>query len=138
MKRATLCLLCAVFALSAAGCGTNDKEAERITNELIATANELVAALESVQDKQTAQAAAVRINAVCDRLQKLADEAKDVRVTQAKSDELEAKVQTEMATLEGRVTAAAMSAGLKCEQDEAFVASLQRLESVAMNIQFEN
>lgn len=137
MKRALYCL-CAVTVVSVVGCGTNDKEAERITNDLIAQANELVSALESVQDKATAQAAAARIDAVCDKLQKLADEAKDVRVTQSKSDELEAKIQAEMGTLETRVTAAAMSAGMKCEQDEAFIASLQRLEKVAMNIQFEN
>ena len=103
---------------------------------MIDSTNELVAALESVNDTETAKAAAIRIESVCDRREALAAEARQVRISAAKSRELQEKVQKAMAALKSRVRAAQVSAAEKSQDEASFVQSLERLEKIPPNIEF--
>jgi hypothetical protein len=135
MKRVALALAALTMA-TFAGCWTaNDKEADRLTDEMVGALKELLAALESVQDAETAKAAAVRINAVCDRLEKVAQEGKDLTISKSKEKELEDRINQELKSLESRMEQAGMQAALKCGDEPTFMAAIQRLQVVGQAMQ---
>lgn len=142
MRTQTRFYLCALLILPLAGCaGANDnKKADKLANNLLKQIENLVEAFESVKDKDSAKAAATKVNKICDELTKLSKDATKLRVTSAKDKELEKKLAAKMDALSKRMEKAAMSAGLSCEGEENFMKALQRLEAVGTameNVKFK-
>jgi len=130
MKRSIFLGLGLVVAFSATGCGDTSKH-EAVMKEMIGALNEFADALESVKDQQSAKAAAVKINKICDKLTDITNRAKALpKVTQSQNDALEKKFKPDLEKASARIQAVAFQAGANSGGDPDFIAALKRLEEV--------
>lgn len=104
---------------------------EAAANELIGLMKELGAALESVQDANTARLAATKIDSVVDRVQALHQRMRTLgKITAEENRRLEQKIQSELMPLQARMTQAAFQAGMRSQGEPTFIAAAKRLESL--------
>jgi hypothetical protein len=123
--------------VSVVGCSSgNYPQAEQAANEMVALMEEMVSALESVKSPADADQAAARIDAVTAKFQALVNNVKDLKITKSENDKLEAIIATKTATLESRMEAAAVSAGMKSEGASSIIDALQRFQVAASQMQF--
>lgn len=109
---------------------------EAVIKGMVEQLNALADALESVKDRDTAKAAAVKINKVCDRMTELGKEAKGLPKAPKEEDErLKAKYEGEMAKAARRLQATAVQAGRNSGGEPDFLKSLMRLQEVGKVLQ---
>jgi hypothetical protein len=89
-------------------------------------------ALESVKDKESAKAAAAKIDKVCDRMKELGKEAKDLpKLPKDEDEKLKAKYEPEMKKVQERIKKATPTAAVKSMGEADFVKALQRFSETA-------
>lgn len=87
MKRLSFFAFC---LLVAAGCSGGYDKHEKVAKELIAALDDISSACEVVTDQASARAAAGKIEQAADRLEKVADEMKDLpKITKSEDERLE-------------------------------------------------
>ena len=125
-------LVCSTLA----GCGKSAYQQNReVGDEMVSIFNEYADALESVKDEETAKAAAVKINAANDRLEKLvARKDKIPKVSKADKEKLDKEYKPKFAEAAGRLQKVAFSAGLKSKGEKSFLEALQRMQSIASRV----
>lgn len=124
----TLCLL-------VSGCGSSAvKQNEEFADEMIQCMNEYADALESVKDKDTAKAAAVKMNATTEKFkQLLAKKDKLPKVTKKQKEEFDKKYLPKIQEAADRMKKVAFSAGFKSGAEPDFMEALKRMQDVAKN-----
>jgi hypothetical protein len=101
--------------------------------DIISEFNKLADALESVKDKESAKAAAVKINEIVDRLEELGKKGAWPPKTRTDEEKLLKAFEDEMEKLEPRVVRANRVAVLKCEEEPDFLKALRRLGAIGKN-----
>jgi hypothetical protein len=118
-----------VLALPATGYGADTEKHEALIKDMIKTMGDLGDALESVKDKDTAKAAAVKINKVCDRFEDIGKKAMDLpKLSKEEDAALEKKFKPEMEKVSQRIQKVAPAAGMNSGGEPDFLKSLKRLE----------
>jgi hypothetical protein len=139
MKRAILSSfglvpLCAVLLLpapAAKAADDNYAKNEAVAKEMIKAMNDLADAFESVKDKNTAKAAAPKINAVCDKMVDIGKKAETLpKLSQAEDEKLKKALEPELKKATERFTKVVPQAVTNSGNDPDFIASLKRLEEV--------
>ncbi len=135
LYRGTLAML-GILTLAIAGCGSgNFEKAQQANNQIIASMEELVSALEGVNSPDDANAAAARIDQVTNRLRQLFTEMKDVKVTQSEMDRLKKEMNEKTATLQPRLMAAALKASANSGDNSAVIGqALGRFEEMGRSL----
>ena len=112
------------------------KENEAAAKEMVECLEELVAALESVKDRNTAKAGADRINRACDRMEKLADRVPKLpKLTPEQDKKLENQIMPQINSLNQRMARIAFQAGLAAQGEPSFRAAVDRLTEVGKRMQ---
>jgi hypothetical protein len=130
MKRAVTGFVCAWVLINLAGCSSNYAKAEEATKEMLGALNDIIDALESVKNKETAKAAAPKIEAAVDRMQAAKNKADTIKGTQADKEKLEKEYLPKLAEAQTRMQKAALSAGLKCEQEPTFMKAIEKMSKL--------
>jgi hypothetical protein len=134
VKRAIVTAVSLGLVFAAVGCGGSKHE--KVVKGLIDQLNELGDALESVKDKESAKAAAVRINKVCDRLKELAKEYEDLpKPSKAEDERLKKKYEGDLKKAAERVQKVAFDAGAKSQGEPDFLKAALRLQEVGKDLQ---
>src|SRR5262249_30358963 len=109
---------------------------EPVVKGMLDQMNALATAYESVKDKNSAKAAAARINQICDRLSDLARQAKALgSPSPTVDDQLQKKYEPELKKAEARLQKAATQAGLLSGGDPDFLKANMRLQDIGTSIQ---
>jgi hypothetical protein len=137
MNRVLPFLGVALLALSAFGCGNDAYEKnDKTMGEMVAAMKDMEEAFKSVKDQDSAKAAAVKIEKVCDDMDAIAKKVETLpKITKSESDKLEAKYKGEMEAIGGRMKDVAVEAGKNSGGEESFMKALKRLESVGKNME---
>jgi hypothetical protein len=121
-----------VFAVS--GCGGPAKH-EAVIKAMLEQMNALGDALDSVKDRASAKTAAVKINAICDRMKELGKDAEKLpKLTKADHDKLEKKYGPELEKVVKRVQSVAFQAGANCGGEPDFLKAAMRLQDVGREL----
>jgi hypothetical protein len=108
---------------------------EAIANDLVKTINDLADVMESVKDKDTAKAAAIKINKICDRMSDVGKQIEKLpKLSKEEDDKLKAKLEPQLKKASERLIKAAPEAGLKSGGDTDFINSLKRLDEVGKQL----
>src|SRR5262245_57340205 len=92
-----LAILLTSAAAPARAADVSTEKHEKLIKDMIKGLDDLTAALESIKDDESATAGAKKINAVCDRFDKLADEAKKLeKLPKEKDEELKKKFEKDL------------------------------------------
>src|SRR5947207_2032820 len=110
MKRAVTGFVCAWILFNISGCSSSYSKAEAATKELLSAMNDITEALESVKDKETAKAAAPKIEAAVDRMQAAKNKADTIKGSQADKEKLEKEYMPKVLEVTTRMQAAAITA----------------------------
>jgi hypothetical protein len=111
--------------------GSPFSQHEAAAREGLAMMNELVAAIESVKDPNSARAAASRIHQICDRVQALERRIRNLpKLTVEENRRLESTMNAEFAALTQRMTQVGFQAGRNAGGEPSFVAAIKRLQSM--------
>jgi hypothetical protein len=109
---------------------------EKVAEELTDQTEELASAMESVRDQESARAAAIRINAICDKLDALATRAKELpKITKREDEKLREKYFPRLEAASARVKMVALNARQIGARNPSFVAALKRLEQTGRRLQ---
>jgi uncharacterized protein (TIGR03066 family) len=115
---------------------TKTSKHETVIKGMIQQLNELGEALESVKDKDSAKAAAVRINKVCDRMTELGKEAEGLpELSKAEDERLKKKYEADLRKVAERVQKVAFQAGAASGGEPDFLKSAMRLQEVGKALQ---
>ena len=96
---------------------------EKIVDDTLTQMEEVATVIEGVKDKESAEAAAKKLEGMVGTFEKLAERMKEIGDPDEKTEkELEAKMETRMKELQEKMTAAMMSAASK---DPAVISILQ-------------
>jgi len=107
------------------------KKAEEFTDKILEQFNVVCDAIESVQDEQSARAAAVKINQACDRLSDILEEWKNLpTLNQEEENQLRAKWQPQVKTMDDRLRKVVAEGGVKYEEDPNFNQALVRFAKI--------
>lgn len=135
MRKGYLAGMCVLLALGVSGCNNAAKH-EAVFKSTIEQLNELTDALESIKDRASARAAAVRINKVCDRLKELAKEAQGLpRLRKAEDKRLLEKYEWEIRKTRDRLETAAFTAARKSGGDPDYLKAAERLVEVGKDFE---
>jgi hypothetical protein len=116
--------------------GSDVAKNEAVLKGMMEQLNALADALESVKDKETAKAAAAKINKAADRLDELGKEAKGLpKLSKEEEAKLQKKYQDDLTKAATRMQKAAGPAGLKSGGDPDFLKASMRLEEVGKALQ---
>jgi hypothetical protein len=108
---------------------------ESVIRGVISCMSDLADALESVKDKDSAKAAAPKINKICDRMEELAKKGKSLgEPPTAEAERLEKKYKPELEKQMKRLVAAQMKVALAGGNDPDFQKAIQRLASVGASM----
>lgn len=120
-----------IVLLASRSRGSALEQHEAAVREAIAVSNELGAALETVKDKDSARAAAAKINQICDRMEALARRERSLpRLTAEENLRLQNLVNAEVNAMKQRLTAAGFQAGMNSQGEPSFVAAARRLQAL--------
>jgi DNA repair ATPase RecN len=137
MKRAFTFLAITVLVLSAFICGESAYEKnDKFAAEVLATHKELEKTLQSVKDKESAKAAATKIDEICNSFEELTKRIKTIPRLPG-NKKLESKYRAELEGIPKRLEEAITQAVENAEEEEAFMKSFQRLESVLNEMEKE-
>ncbi len=121
-----------VFAVKNMGTSSAYKQHEKLSEDVIDQMRELTAALESVTDRNSAKAAALRINRVCDKLEEIINAEKKLpRLTRAENRRLKEKVDNETEKLDREIEGIASRAAKASRAEPTFLAAAKRLIKVS-------
>lgn len=139
MQRIVIVTLCFVlfpaFAPAAVDQANYEKH-EKVVKDLLAALTDLADALESVKDTSTAKTAAGKIENVCDRFEKLAEEAKKLAKLEAEEDKkLQATYLPQLQKQSERLQNVALQANVNSGGETTFVKALKRLEQVSKKLE---
>ena len=126
MKTFGMGTLCAFVLASAAGCTSNYDKAEAATKDMIAGFDEVAAALEGVQDNETAKAAAPKIEAAIDRIQQSKTKLDGLTGTKAENDRLEKEYMPKMEAAGARIKNAVPMAVIKSQGEPSLQRALEK------------
>ena len=126
MRAIGMGVLCAVVFGGAAGCSSNYGKAEAATKDMIAAFDEVAVALEGIQDKETAKAAAPKIEAAVDRIQQSKNKLDGLKGTKAENDRLEKEYMPKMEAAGARIKAAVPMAVIKSQGEPALQKALEK------------
>ena len=116
-----------VVVILLAGGGGARGQHEAAAKEMVQIINDLVSAVESVKDPDSARAAAVKVHQSLDRMEALANRIKALpKITQAEEAELKAKLDPQMIPLQQRMQKASFQAGRNARAEPSLGAALQR------------
>jgi hypothetical protein len=126
-----------LFVLSAvSGCGSAYSKNEAVAQDMVKALSDLADALESVKDRESAKAAAVKINEICDRLEELGKKAEKLpKLTKADNDKLEKKFEPELRKLSDRVQKAGLQAGRNSQGEPSLQKAALRMMDVGKALQ---
>jgi hypothetical protein len=128
--------VCVALLFGTSGCGSAYSKNEEVIKDLIKAMTDLGDALESVKDKESAKAAAAKINEISDRLDAIGKKAEDLpKLTKADSDKLKDKYESELKKQAERMQKVAFQAGANSGGEPEFLKAVKRLESVGKNLQ---
>jgi hypothetical protein len=123
----------AIFLLM--GGGSTVAQHEAAIQEMLVVVNDFAAVLESVKDRNSAQAAAPRIRELTVRFQQTVEKAKALpKVTAEQDADLQEKFMPEFSTAMQRMQRAGMSAGFASGGEPTFIAALHELEKVGRSM----
>src|SRR5438067_6510666 len=112
MRKATVLGVGLFLALARPGHAADLDKHEAVVKNMIKALDDLADALESVKDRDTAKEAAVKINDVCDRLEKLGKQAEGLPKLGKEDDKrLEEKFKPELVKATQRLQKVAFTAG---------------------------
>lgn len=135
MRRTFSAGVCLLLVFSVAGCSGSSKH-EAVIKGMVDQLNALADAMESVKDKASAKAAAVKINKVCDRLKELGNEAQGLpKLSKDEDEKLMKKYMPELQKANERLTKVALQAGLASGGEPDFLAAAKRLQEVGKDLQ---
>lgn len=118
------------------GAGGAYAQHKKLGDDLIKEMGELVAAMESVRDRNSARVAAGRINKVCDRFEQLTATGQTLpKLTFDENQRLKRELDSQMRGITARLQSVSIRAGRASQGEPAFVASLQRLQRVGNDMQ---
>jgi hypothetical protein len=136
MKRTIRLGLCIALACSLAGCSGNYAKHEALYTDMLKALNDLADALESVKDRESAKAAAPKINEVCDRMSELGKRAEATpKVTKSEDDKLKEKFEPQFKKANERLQKVAFQAGANSGGDPDFEKSIKKLEGVGKDLE---
>jgi hypothetical protein len=124
LYRGTVVVACAL-AMAIAGCGSGNFETAKKTNEeLLASMEQIVVALESVNSPEDVNAAAARIDQATATMKSALEKVKGLKITKQENDKLMEMQQEKMIQLQTRMASAAVKANANAGDnpalDEAF------------------
>ncbi len=131
MKTAVTGLMFACVLMSASGCsGGGYAKAEPATKQMIAAMNDISEAMESVKDKESAKAAAPKIEAAVDKMKEAKKTLETVKGTKADEEKLNKEYLPKIAEVTTRMQKAGASAGAKCEAEPTFMKALEKMQTI--------
>lgn len=114
---------------------TDFDDHDKFVRGVLDAVGELSTTFSSVKDRDTARTAAPRIEAVCDRIEKLTKDAEKLpALTPADRRKLAEKHQKELDRLAKSVQTAAFEAGVKAQNEESFFRAVKRIQEVAKEL----
>jgi hypothetical protein len=128
MKQAITGFVFACLVISISGCGGGYGKAEEATKEVISSMNDISAALETVKDKETAKAAAPKIEAAAARFKAATKKAEGVKGTQAEKEKLEKEYLPKIQEASARMMKATMAAALSSGGEPSLQKALSSLK----------
>jgi hypothetical protein len=123
-------VLCAFALAGTSGCSGNYGKAEAATQDMIAAMNDIAAAMESVQDKETAKVAAPKIEAGIDKMQVAKNKLDVVKGTKAEKDKLEKEYMPKIEEAGARLKKVALTATLKSGGEPTFMKALEKMQTL--------
>ena len=126
MKTVVAGFLCALVLVSGSGCSGNYSKAEDATKEMLGLLNDISATLESVKDRESARAAAPKLESLVDRTQEVQNRALAIKGTKADQERLEKAYKAKVEEAKNRLKNAVMSAVAKAGAEPSFTAALQK------------
>jgi hypothetical protein len=130
MKITVAWFMCACALVSASGCSSNYGKAEEATKQMLSAMDEVSAALESVKDKESAKAAAPKIEAATQRLAEVKKKLDTLKGTKAEQEKLEKEYMPKILAAGKRLEAAALPAALKCEGEPTFLKAAEKMKDL--------
>ena len=131
MRTIVASAVCAVVLLGTVGCSSgNYGKAEDATKEMIDAMNDIAAAMESVQDRQTANAAAPKIEAAVNKMQAAKTKLDAIKGTKAEKDKLEKEYMPKIEQAAERMKKVAVQAGMKSQGEPAFMKAMEKMQSL--------
>jgi methylphosphotriester-DNA--protein-cysteine methyltransferase len=128
-----------IVLLTLCGCQNQNgavEKNEEAAKESVRFLSEIVDAMESVEDKDSAKSAAAKINKAIDRMEKYLVKAKNLPpISQSENTRLEKKYMSQIKKLNERMEKVAFSAGMKCEEEPDFMKAMERMASVGQKMQ---
>jgi hypothetical protein len=123
-----------LISLLSKGGGGSDHEG--LVKDSIRLMGELIAAMESVKDANSARAAADKLNRIADRLEEIGRKAKDLpKIGEAEEKRLKEKYEPEMLRLQGQLRNATMQADRNHGGEVSYLNAKRRLVQVALELQ---
>ena len=136
MKRFVPVVVGLIFAVAVSGCNSAYKKHEEVIQGLVKATSDFADALESVKDRETAKAAAVKINRIVDQLEELGKKAEDLPlITKRDDDKLIEKYKPEIKKQQERVEKVAFQAGVNSGGEPSFQKALERFKAVGEKLQ---
>jgi hypothetical protein len=130
MKKVLSGLMFAWLLTTCSGCGGGYSKAEEATKEMLSSMNDISAALESVKDKETAKAAAPKIEAAVERLKAATKKAEGVKGTQADKEKLEKEYMPKIQEASTRMMQASMTAAVASGGDPTFLKAIGKMKNL--------
>ena len=119
------------FALvSASGCSSNYGKAEEATKQMLSAMDELSAALESVKDKETAKAAAPKIEAASQRMIDAKKKLEPLKGSKAEEEKLAKEYKGKMEEAAKRLQSGDYSSMVKSDSEPTFLKAVKTLEGM--------
>ena len=135
MRRTFSTGVCLALILAVSGCGGSSKH-EKVIKGMVEQMNALADALENVKDKDSAKAAAAKINKICDKMAELGKEAEGLpKLSKSEDEKLKSKYEPELKKAGERMQKVAVEAGIKSGGDPDFLKAMQRLQEVGKDLQ---
>jgi hypothetical protein len=132
MQRLTGSIFCLTICLVISGCGQSAYQANAdFAEESIAVMDLYSDALESVKDKETAKAAAVKIKEANGRMEKLLETKDDIpKVGKSDKEKLDKEYMPKMKAAIARMQKAGFSAGFKSGAEPTFMAAIKEMKAL--------
>jgi hypothetical protein len=126
MKKIVAGFLCACMVVSMSGCSGSKHEG--VMKDTISVMDEISVALESVKDKDSAKAAAPKIEAAADKLEALKKKAKDMGDPSKEEQEKLLKEYTpKLMAAAARMAKAGQEAGVKAAGEPTFMKAIEKM-----------
>ncbi len=129
MKKIVAGFVFACVLAGFSGCG-GSSNAEDATKQMLSAMNDISGALESVKDKETAKAAAPKLEAAVARLQEVKKKAEGIKTTKAEDEKLQKEYMPKILEATTRMQTAGLNAGLKCGAEPTFMKAIEKMKNL--------